>query len=179
MGVLERALGKVFGWRGIDFVATHSRDGRIRFLAETIAVMSIEGGGISAIRAALGGEDGDIGEFAEALTRTDAILRAEHYHIQIRGTPEGSAPEKYRSLWNGVQMGAIRCDDSIGDFDPLSSELVNGRGEVYIVSSRQAIGALRERSPEGAQWFEKNFKTPFFSFKIGEAEVVSEGIKEI
>lgn len=167
MGIIERILRL----RGIDLVTTRSREERVRLLAERIAISSIEGGGISNIRAALGGDDGDLDELAEALTRTDAVMNAQSYKIQIKGTPVGSAPEKYRKLWDGVQMMAIK-GDSVGDFDPLTHAEVSGRGEVYIVSSRQAVQALREKSPEAARWFEKNFKIPFLSFKVEEAEEI-------
>ncbi len=57
-------------------IVTRTREERVQSLAEQFAVISVELGGIQEIMAALGGEDGDMQEFTEALQKAQPYLEA-------------------------------------------------------------------------------------------------------
>lgn len=177
--VQARIMAPILRHHGHEIVRTETGKERVNLFAEQLAIASIEGGGIKEILASLGGEDGDLDELARALQKSELVRNAQPYKIRIKKVPEGAAPEGFRKCWQWISpMRAIKANNSEGDFDLLTHQAIPDRGEVYIVSTRQAIDRLGEVSSGAANWFRKNTHIPFLTFKADEVEVIPVEKKE-
>jgi len=170
-------LTPLFKRRGIEVKLTRSHEERIEFLVEIFRRLNEEGGGIKEIKAALGGDDGDLDELAEALIRSGVVPPpgVEISRIRVKEVPIGPAPEEVRRSWVGAEMLAVKLPpESGGEMDFVTGESMSTR-EVYAVLPQPAIDALRTRSPKAADWFEQNLPKdlPALSFGINEVEVIA------
>ncbi|MFH0863822.1 MAG: hypothetical protein V1858_01890 [Candidatus Gottesmanbacteria bacterium] len=165
----------IFKRRGIEMVVTHSREERIKLLETQLAMICIEGGGITEINAALGGDDGDLDEFAIAFHKDiDILLDAQHFKINVTSVPEGEAPQEHRKWWRGTEMMAVKELSGKGDRGLVTKTPLENRGECFVVSTRQAIKALQEKSPIAAKYFREHTKDiPFLSFRADEVEATA------
>ncbi|KKR72673.1 MAG: hypothetical protein UU81_C0010G0018 [Microgenomates group bacterium GW2011_GWC1_41_8] len=166
--VMERA--------GIETKLTKSTEERIEYLANVIRTIH-EAGGIKEIRAALGGDDGDMDELAEALIRAGIVPPpgVQILRIKITQAPMGPAPENVRSAWVGTELLAVNLPPSIGEEDFTTGQAGPPR-ESYAVLTESAIAALQEKSPEAAEWFYENVPPdlPVLTFGANEVEIITE-----
>ena len=165
--------------KGIDERLTRTREVRVVLLTEILRRANEEGGGIASIQAALGGDDGDMDEFAEALLRSEVVRlpEVEVSRIRVNRTPEGSAPWAVRKQWEGVELLGVKLPPDSEQVDLVSGEPVKPR-ESYAVLKIHALEALSQKSPEAraaADWFRINVpvELPALTFGVNEVEIVS------
>jgi len=156
---------------GVEMKLTRSSEERIAFLAEVVRKLN-ETGGIKEIRAALGGDDGDLDEFAEALIRAGVLPPPgiEISRIRIKEVPVGPAPEEVRRAWLEMEMLAVKLPPSEEEKDFVTNEAAPQR-EAYAVLATAAVAALEEKSPEAAMWFKQNLPPDLAALTFGEEEV--------
>ncbi|MBI5452793.1 hypothetical protein HY945_05000 [Candidatus Gottesmanbacteria bacterium] len=174
--IQARLFAPVLKLRGIDTVITKTREERIKFLTEFFRRAN-ENGGIKEIRAALGVEDGDMDELAEALINVGIVLPpgVELSRIRIKEVPIGPAPEDVRRSWVGMELVAVKVPpESSGEINFVTREKFPPR-EAYAVLAQPAIQALGERSPQAATWFQQNLPSdiPALTFGANEVEIVA------
>ncbi|GEM_PF-1604112 len=178
--IWARELNFLLGKCGVRVEITKSPEERIALLTEMFT-RAMESGGIKEIKAALGGDDGDLDELAEALIRAGIVPPPgiDISRIRIKDLPEGPegpAPVDVRRSWNGVELLAVKVPPAIeGEINFVTGETASPRDR-YVVLASNAIKALREHSADAADWFEKNFPSnvPALSFGANEVEVVPE-----
>lgn len=93
--------------------------------------------------------------------------------MRITSVPNGQAPLHIREKWIGVEIPFIEMGT------PKSVGVIDGkpvkRHEAFTVNQTEALTALREKSPEAADWW-KNMGFPIpgihFTFNIECAEVI-------
>lgn len=178
--IQARLFAPILKLRGVDTVITKTREERVAFLTEFFRRAN-ENGGIKEIRAALGGEDGDMDELAEALINAGIVPPpgVEVSRIRIKEIPFGPAPEDVRRSWVGMELVAVKVPpESSGEVNFVTREKFPPR-ESYAVLASPAIQALGERSPQAAAWFRQNFPSdiPALSFGANEVETVATILK--
>jgi len=100
--------------------------------------------------------------------------------IRFTSVPRGGAPLWVRQQWVGVEVPCLFSHDGVSSEGESNHEVETGL-EIpdypgYIVLQTHAIEALRQKSPEAAQYWERigfpNHQFALFLFEIGSAEVV-------
>jgi len=192
---IYRALGKVddkmtqveagllvplFNRQGIEVRLTRSSEERIEFLTELFRSLD-ERGGIKEIKAALGGDDGDLDELVEALIGSGVAPPPgiEISRIRITEVPTGPAPEDVRRCWVGMEMLAVKLPTgSGGEHDFITNEAGPIR-DAYAVLAQIAVQALGKRSPQAAEWFQQNLPPdlPALTFGADEVEIFASTFK--
>ena len=74
--------------------------------------------------------------------------------IRIVSTPAGQAPEWVREKWIGIEIPLAEQEEAGTQAGVFLGKPENLDG--YEVGTNDAIQSLREKSPEAADWWEKN-----------------------
>ena len=163
-------MGPLLKRHGVESVITRSPEERIELLAKFFK-------DAKEIRAAVGGDDGDLDEIAEALIRAGVVPPpgVKVVHVRVTSIPEGPAPDNVRQAWVGVELRGLMFDELGNEKDFVSGAIIPDRGEVFAVAADYAIEKLREGSPAAGTWFQTHFPkwTPALTFKRSELEVIS------
>lgn len=78
--------------------------------------------------------------------------------IKIIGVPPGQAPEKIRKQWVGLVLPVE--ENAPGPEEGIQIGIRGGQPENlggYPVRTQDAIELLKEKSPQTAKWWERNF----------------------
>lgn len=87
----------------------------------------------------------------------------------IIATPSGQAPEEVRQKWIGVELETLDNPGAIiGSIGVLGGAARKQNSSQFIVDRHEAVAALREKSPEAANWFNENVSSwPGQKFSFG------------
>lgn len=91
--------------------------------------------------------------------------------IRITKTPEGSAPERIRESWIGIELLAVKLPSEVEERDFTTGQEFGNREGGYMVLVESAINKLRTKSPNAAEWFERNVPSGMKCFSFGPDEV--------
>lgn len=142
---------------GIDMKITTTPEERVFDLSQLMIEMELDGG-IAEMAFALGGDDGDLDEVAEAIQNW-RFFKACDKSIRITKIPESDiVPEDIRELWKGVELKAFQLED--------------GR---YAMPMVHAVSELGKKYPQTIGWFKENWDCidlPIMSFGAGEVEIL-------
>lgn len=157
---------------GVDIRLTKNRDERVVIWTEIFEQLQAERG-ISEIKFAAGGDDGDLDDFADALVASGVITMGNE-RIKITQMPEGGAPPGIREQWIGVELTGLRMAEGVSSVDVMTGQSVKAR-DAYYMFAGYAIRQLEQKSPEAAEWFKKNLspEVDVLSFGVNEVEALS------
>ncbi len=93
--------------------------------------------------------------------------------IRITKVPDGSAPERVRAAWIGLELEALPMPENEPEVDLLSLSIKAGRGGC-VVSVEDSLEILKQKNHEAYNWFVENIppQMPCFSFGPDEYEIV-------
>lgn len=86
------------------------------------------------------------------------MRRVKMPKIKITETPDGEAPEEIRKAWIDVELDYLtKTSPNTSLEGVVTGNPVKRKTGGFAVYSKEAIGALKEKNKEAAEWWEKNF----------------------